>query len=85
MIPLKRFDDFPQTGGCSGGLGAFRFLFKQQVAGQGAGRFMAKWIAAEKVRARLRHTVVCLNVTGRTKERIAQSESVRADSLDIVH
>ena len=34
--------------------------------------FMAKWIAAKKVRATgLRHAVVCPNVTGRTKERIA--------------
>ena len=32
---------------------------------------MAKWIAAEKARAGLRHAVVCPNVTGRTKERIA--------------
>ena len=40
------------------------------------GRFMAKWIAAEKVGARLRHSVVCPNDTGRTKERIAQSKLV---------
>ena len=45
---------------------------------------MAKWIAAEKVRAGLRHAVVCLNVTGRTKERIAQSKRFRASSLAIV-
>ena len=38
---------------------------------QGAERFVAKWIAAEKVRAGVRHVVVCPNVTGRTKERIA--------------
>ena len=38
---------------------------------QGAGRFMAKWIAAaKKAKAGLRHAVVCPNVTGRTKERI---------------
>ena len=35
-----------------------------------------KWIAAEKTRARLRHAVVCPNVKGRTKERIAQSKRV---------
>ena len=35
---------------------------------------MTKWIAAEKVKARLRHAVVCPNVTGKTKKRIAQSK-----------
>ena len=35
--------------------------------------FMAKWIVAEKTKAGLRHAVVCPNVTGRTKERIARS------------
>ena len=38
---------------------------------------------AEKARAGLRHAV-CPNVTGRTKERISQSERVRAGSLAIV-
>ena len=51
---------------------------------QGAERFMAKWIAAEKVRAGLRHAVVCPNVTRRTKERITQSKRVCAGSLAIV-
>ena len=51
---------------------------------QGAERCMAKWIAAEKSRAGLRHAVVCPNVTGRTKERIAQSKRARAGSLAIV-
>ena len=46
-----------------------------------AKHFMAKWIAAEKDRAGLRHAVVCSNVTGRTKERITQSKRVRAGSL----
>ena len=45
---------------------------------------MAKRIAAGKVRAELRHAVVCPNVTGRTKERIAQSKRVRAGSLVII-
>ena len=45
---------------------------------------MAKGIAAEKARAELRHAVVCPNVTGRTKERIAQSKRVRAGSLALV-
>ena len=44
---------------------------------------MVKWIAAGKVRAGLRHAVVCPNVTGRAKERIAQSKRARAGSLDI--
>ena len=33
--------------------------------------FMAKWITAEKVKAGLRHAVVCPNATGRTNEKIA--------------
>ena len=44
----------------------------------GAERFMAKQITAEKARAGLRHEVVCSNVTGRIKERIAQSKRARA-------
>ena len=46
---------------------------------------MAKWTAAEKARAGLRHAVVCPNVTGRTKERIAQSKRARTGSLAIVN
>ena len=45
---------------------------------------MTKMIAAEKVRAGLRHAVVCPNVTGRIKERIDQSKPARAGSLAIV-
>ena len=45
---------------------------------------MAKWIVAEKIKAGLRHAVVCPNVTGRTKERIAQSKRVRDGSLALV-
>ena len=45
---------------------------------QGAEYFMAKWIAAEKARAGLWYAVVCPNVTGRTKESIAQSKRARA-------
>ena len=41
---------------------------------QGAGFFMTKWIAAERARAALRHAVICPNVAGRTKERVAQSK-----------
>ena len=45
---------------------------------------MTKWIAAAKARAGLRHAVVCPNVTGRTKEMIAQSKRTHAGSLAIV-
>ena len=45
---------------------------------------MAKWTAAEKARAGLRHAVVCPNVTGRTKKMIAQSKRARAGSLALV-
>ena len=45
---------------------------------------MAKWIAAEKARAGQRHARICLNVTGRTKERIVQSKRARAGSLALV-
>ena len=48
----------------------------RRTAEQGAEHyyFMAKWIVAEKAKAGLRHAVVCPNVTGRTKERLAQSK-----------
>ena len=45
---------------------------------------MAKLIAAEKARARRGHAVVCPNVTGSIKDRIAQSKRVRAGLLTIV-
>ena len=45
---------------------------------------MSKLIVAEKAKARLRHAVACPNVTGRTKERIAQSKRARAGSLALV-
>ena len=50
---------------------------------QRAERLIAKWIAAEKARTGLRHAVVCPNVTGRIKERIAQSKRARTASLAI--
>ena len=56
----------------------------RRTAEQGAARFMAKWITAEKARAGLRRAVLCPNVTGRTKRRIFQSMRARADSLVIV-
>ena len=55
-----------------------------KMAEQGAECFMAKCIAAEKVRARLRYGLVCQNVTERTKKRIARSKHARAGSLAIV-
>ena len=47
---------------------------------------MAKWIAAEKTKLDYdgMRSVVCPNVTGKTKERIAQSERARAGSLALV-
>ena len=45
---------------------------------------MAKWIAAEKAKGGLRHAPVCSNVTGRAKERIAQSKRTRTGSLALV-
>ena len=46
---------------------------------------MAKWIAAGKVKAGLRYSVVvCPNMTGRTTDRISQSKRVRPGSLVII-
>ena len=56
----------------------------RRTAEQGAERFVAKWIAAEKARAGLRQAVVCPNVTGGAKERIARSKRTRAGLLAIV-
>ena len=56
----------------------------RRTAEQGEECFMAKGNAAEKARARLRHAVVCPNVTRKAKERIAQSKRARAGSLAIV-
>ena len=57
----------------------------RRTAEQGAERFMAIWIApAVKVRTGLRHAVGYPNVTGRTKEWIAQSKLARAGSLAIL-
>ena len=56
----------------------------QPLVEQGAEHFMAKWIVAEKTKAGLRNAVVCPNVTGRTKKRIAQSKRARAGSLALV-
>ena len=49
-----------------------------------AEHFMAKWIAAEEASAGLRHAVVCPNVTGRTKERIAGSKQTCGGSRALV-
>ena len=53
----------------------------RKTSEQGAERFMAKWVAAERARSGLRHAVVCPNVTRRTTERIAQSKRARAGSF----
>ena len=44
---------------------------------------MTKWIAAKRAKTEIRHTVACPNVTGRTKEREAQSKRARAGLLAI--
>ena len=59
------------------GINADQWTTACRAAEQGAERFMAKLIAAEKARAGLRHAVVCPNVTGRTKKRITQSKRAR--------
>ena len=62
--------------GCSPDEGKWR-----RTAEQGAEHFVVKRIAAEKAKPGLRHAVVCPNVTGRTKKRIAQSKQARAGSI----
>ena len=52
-----------------------------RTAKQGAELFVTKWIAASRARAALRHAVVSPNVTGRTKERVAQSKRARTGLL----
>ena len=56
----------------------------RKTAERGADHFMAKWIVAEKTKVGLRHAVVCPNVTGRTKKRIAQRKRARARSLALL-
>ena len=56
----------------------------RRTAEQEAEHFISKWIAAEKAKDGLRYAVVCPNVTGRTKERIAQSKRRRDGSLALV-
>ena len=56
----------------------------RRTAEQGAEHFMAKWIAAEKARAGLRHAVISLNVTVKTKKITARSKRARAGSLALV-
>ena len=59
-----------------------------KTAEQGAELFMAKWIAAEKVRAGLRHAVLVLYARtwreGLRREQTAQSKRARVDSLVVV-
>ena len=60
--------------------------YQRTTAAQDYGeeRFIAKLIAVEKVKAGLRHAVTCPNLTGMTKEIIAQSKRARAGSLAVV-
>ena len=56
-----------------------------QDGGTGGETFHGKmYLSVEKARAGLRHALVCLNVTGRTKGKIVQSKRARAGSLAIV-
>ena len=57
---------------------------RRRMTEQGAEHFMSKWIVSEKTKAGLRQTVVCPNVTGRTKKRIAQSKRACAGLLALV-
>ena len=59
---------------------------KWTIAAQDEGGFfMTKLIAAERARAALRHAdIICPNVTGRTKERVAQSKRIRTGLLAAV-
>ena len=54
------------------------------MAQNGEEYFMEKWIAVEKAKAGLRHAVVCPNVTGGTKESIAQSKRARGGLVALV-
>ena len=56
----------------------------RRTAKQKTENFMAKLIPAEKAKAGLRHAVVCPNVTGNSKKRIAQNKRVRAGSLALI-
>ena len=73
------------------GINADQWTTTAQDEGNGAGRrnkgrnlLWRRNGSPEKARAGLRCAVVCPNVTGRTKERIAQSKRARAGSLALV-
>ena len=53
----------------------------QEGGTKSAERSMAELITAEKARAGLRHAVVCPNMTGRTKERMAHRGFVLVRSI----
>ena len=59
-------------------------LLQPRTRGNGAERQNMGRNISEKNKAGLRHAVVCPDVTGRTKERIAQSKRARAGSLALV-
>ena len=62
----------------------FPMLFISKYAKSYASIMDISLIVAEKVKAGVRHAVASRNVTGRTKERIAQSKQARAGSLGFV-
>ena len=55
-----------------------------KIVMQGAEFFMTKWIVAERAKTVMRYAGAYSNVTGRTKERVAQSKRARAGLLAIV-
>ena len=89
--PVKRVDGVFPGRSQSFGINADQWTTAAQGGGEWrrtaeewAEHFMAKWIVAEKTKAGLRHAVVCPNVTGRTKKRLAQSKRTRVGSLALV-
>ena len=64
---------------CSPGQGGMA-----QGGGTRGGAFQGEMGCCRKTRAGLRHAVLCSSVTGRTKERIAQSKRTRAGFLAVV-
>ena len=55
-----------------------------QTANKGAEIFTKNWFVADGARTALRHAVVPPNVTGKTKERVAQSKRACTDLLDTI-
>ena len=53
-----------------------------RTAKQGSELFITKWVAAERARAASRHAETCPNVTGKTREGVAQSKRARTGLLE---